>query len=110
MNVADEAACDGIGGDWQGHAKECIQVVCPVLPGACCPPDGTCQEVADEAACDAIGGVWVVDLTASPPRLAIGSNPIVTSSVAVDAAADASRDRLFVCGAGSLSSSIGGRS
>ena len=63
---------------------------------------GDCTVSRDQAygyVTDGLGGVWVIDLTASPPVLAVDPNPIVTSAVALRATLDASDTRLVVCGA-----------
>ena len=68
---------------------------------------GDCTVARDQAygyVTDGLGGVWVIDLTVSPPALAAGPNPIVTSAVAVRSALDPLDRRLLVCGAeGSVS-------
>ena len=58
QDVADAAACDALGGSFEGIGTACATTSCPVLPGACCLPDGNCQNVANAAACDALGGVF----------------------------------------------------
>ncbi|MHC5005626.1 MAG: DUF7467 domain-containing protein [Planctomycetota bacterium] len=45
------------GGDYQGDTTTCTSVDCPQPPGACCFPDGSCEELL-EAECDSAGGDW----------------------------------------------------
>ncbi|MEE8465981.1 MAG: hypothetical protein V3S68_05835, partial [Dehalococcoidia bacterium] len=47
--VADQAACDAIGGAFQGGATDCPATTCPLLPGACCYLDTTCTDEPDAA-------------------------------------------------------------
>ena len=53
-----EATCDADGGSFEGHGTDCASTSCPMLPGACCLVDGTCQNVADQAACAALSGTF----------------------------------------------------
>ena len=45
-------------------AANAVDVVCQTNFGACCLPDGSCQDVEDEAACTALGGTYLGDGTA----------------------------------------------
>ena len=46
------------GGTFQGAGTSCTPNDCPILPGACCQPDGACASAADAAACASTGGTF----------------------------------------------------
>lgn len=45
LDVANESACDFLGGVWHGLGTECCTpgIPCTANCGACCSPDGSCQ-------------------------------------------------------------------
>lgn len=51
------AECMGLGGVFQGDGTDCVPDPCLEV-GACCLPDGTCQEDITETTCDNAGGIY----------------------------------------------------
>jgi hypothetical protein len=60
-----EADCLAAGGIYQGDGSNCTPNPCV---GACCLPDGSCDDTGDAAYCDGIGGIYQGDATDCVPN------------------------------------------
>jgi uncharacterized protein YegL len=54
--VVDEATCETLSGTFMGEGTRCDPDTCP-KPGACCFPDGTCEDPLSIRACEEAGGI-----------------------------------------------------
>ncbi len=56
--MSDQACLEAGGVEFRALGTDCQDEECPVLPGACCFSDASCQETADADACEALGGIF----------------------------------------------------
>lgn len=69
--------CVAQGGTPQGPGSTCAGVVCPQPPprGACCRPDGSCDDGVLEGECTATGGLWYPNMSCADVQCVNGVEP-----------------------------------